>query len=97
MQTAVELRQRVGTSVLNLTATENERQRHMDHGPVGPAVADASRYLADDINVGRAALKLKLANHAAKRHYRKNKMAYQEQAVIDAASEGIELNSWDQK
>lgn len=77
-QRAVELRQDVF-----------DRERHMHETPSGDTVSQAWE---GDIRHGARRLRLKSAERAAKRHYKKNEGAYQEEALKEAIDEGVDVN-----
>lgn len=79
-QRAVELRQDVF-----------DKERHMHETPSGNT---ASQLWEGDIRHGVRRLGLKSAERAAKRHYKHNEGAYQEQTLKDATDAGVDV-TWE--
>ncbi len=94
---AVELTQRVADRTDQLHDTRNTAYGESHIGLLsgdtvpGPSVMSA---WTGDIATGVKEMKLKSAEFAAKRHYKKHQAEYQIQAFKDATEAGVEIKGW---
>lgn len=102
-QEAVALRENIGKRALALSELRRDRKTrtHVSSLPglsgkvlSGPT---ATGNLIDDIDQTVKKHQLNGAKRKAKKRYRQNEGAYQEQAANEAYADDVELNGWSQK
>ncbi len=99
-QTAVDLRQNIGEKAAALAGLEHDMTNRSTTGFMtgdrvsGPSVTQS---IEDDVNHVVKQHQVNKAQRAAKKHFKQNEGAYQEQAVKEATEAGVELNGWEQE